>query len=71
MKPSSFGLNVLAFDPDDDGQFGLPVVPGPGGELITIGSRGPITEVVGALRKKNGRQPASGISAPISRMCLR
>ena len=40
-------------------------------ELITIGSRGPITEVVGALRKKNGRQPVSGISPPISRMCLR
>jgi hypothetical protein len=39
--------------------------------LITIGSRGPMTEVVGALRKKNGRQPAAGISPPISRMCLR
>jgi hypothetical protein len=40
-------------------------------ELITIGSLGPMTEVVGAFRKKKGRQPAAGISPPISRMCLR
>jgi len=37
------------------------------GSLITIGSRGPMTEVVGVLRKKNGRQPSAGISPPISR----
>ena len=27
--------------------------------------------VLGALRKKNGRQPRSGIFTPISRMCRR
>lgn len=41
------------------------------GDRTTMGSYGPMTEVVGALRKKNGRQPSAGISPPISRMWRR
>jgi hypothetical protein len=32
------------------------------GERMMIGSPGPMTVVVGAFRKKNGRQPPAGIS---------